>query len=73
MLLTDQDGKIEKMAAKHKIRADGHGKTIVMTLTARQAIIQFCKECVWFNSAEVRRCAATGDIKPLDLENYQEK
>jgi hypothetical protein len=46
------------MAIKHKIKADGNGKTKVMTLTARRAIIEHCKECMGFNVHEVRRCTA---------------
>lgn len=44
------------MAVTHKMRADGFGEYKVMDLTARRAIIEFCKECVGFNTAEVRRC-----------------
>ena len=51
------------MAIKHKIRADGNGKTKVMILTARRAIIEHCKECMGFQVAEVRRC--TGELCPL--------
>ena len=46
------------MAVKHRIRANGNGKTKVMTLTARRAIIEHCKECMGFNANEVRRCTA---------------
>ncbi|MFC1488573.1 hypothetical protein ACFL6B_01865 [Thermodesulfobacteriota bacterium] len=46
------------MAIRHEISADGFGKTKVITLTARRAIVEFCKECMGFNSAEVRRCTA---------------
>ena len=46
------------MAVCHRIQADGHNKTKVMTLTARRAIIEFCKECMGFNANEVRRCTA---------------
>ena len=46
------------MAVRHRIRADGFGKTKVMKLTARRAIIEFCKECMGFNANEVRRCTA---------------
>ena len=40
------------MAVRHRIRADGFGKTKVMKLTARRVIIEFCKECVGFNANE---------------------
>jgi hypothetical protein len=46
------------MAVRHRIRADGNGKTKVMKLTARRAIIEHCKECFGFNANEVRRCTA---------------
>lgn len=44
------------MAIRHEIREDGNGKTKVMMLTARRAIIEHCKECMGFNTAEVREC-----------------
>lgn len=46
------------MAIKHRIRADENGNTRVVTLTARRAIIEHCKECMGFNANEVRRCTA---------------
>ena len=46
------------MAVKHKIRADGNGKTIIMKLTARRAVIEHCRECMGFNGSEVRRCTS---------------
>jgi len=46
------------MAVRHKIRVDGFGKTKVVKLTARRAIIEFCKECMGFQIAEVRRCTS---------------
>jgi hypothetical protein len=46
------------MPITHRIRADETGKTKIMKLTARRAIIEHCKECVSFNTAEVRRCTA---------------
>jgi len=46
------------MAVKHRIRADENGKTKIMKLTARRAIIEHCKECMGFQVAEVRRCTA---------------
>ena len=46
------------MAVSHKIRADGNGRTKVMLLTARRAIIEHCKECMGFQTADVRRCTA---------------
>ena len=51
------------MAIRHKIRADGAGKTKVVKLTARRAIIENCKECMGFQTAEVRRC--TSPLCPL--------
>jgi len=53
----------KKMAVKHKIRADGNGKTKIMKLTARRAIIENCKECMGFNASEVRGC--TSKLCPL--------
>ena len=44
------------MAVKHKIRTDSNGGTRVMDLTARKAIIAHCRECMGFNSGEVRQC-----------------
>jgi hypothetical protein len=46
------------MAIRHKIRADGNGKTKIKALTARRAVIEHCKECMGFNTAEVRRCTS---------------
>ena len=46
------------MAVRHRIRANGNGKTKIISLTARRAIIEFCKECMGFNANEVRRCTA---------------
>lgn len=46
------------MAVRHKIRKNGTGETKIVMLTARQAIIEHCKECMAFNAAEVRRCTA---------------
>ena len=46
------------MAVQHRIRADGNGRTKIVTLTARSAIIEHCKECMGFNAAEVRKCTS---------------
>jgi len=46
------------MAVRHRIRSDGNGKTKVMMLTARRAIIEHCKECMGFNADAVRGCTA---------------
>jgi len=46
------------MAVKHESRSNGNGGTKVMNLTARRAIIEHCKECMGFNTAEVRRCTS---------------
>jgi len=51
------------MAVRHKIRIDKHGKTKTVTLTARKAIIEHCKECMGFDYAEVRCC--TSKLCPL--------
>lgn len=48
---------------KHKIRNDGKYNTKTINLTAKRAIIEFCKECLGFNTAEVRRC--TDSLCPL--------
>ena len=34
------------MSVKHKIKTNGKGEFKVMNLTARRAIIEFCKECL---------------------------
>ena len=47
------------MAVKHEIRSNDDGGTKVMNLTARRAIIEHCKECMGFNTADVRRCTST--------------
>jgi hypothetical protein len=47
------------MAVRHEIRANGEGKTKIVKLTARKAIIEHCKECMGFSGAEVRRCTST--------------
>jgi hypothetical protein len=45
------------MAIKHRVRGESLGApTKVLTLTARKAIQQFCRECVGFNIQEVKRC-----------------
>ena len=44
------------MAVLHNIRSNGNGKTKLLELTARRAIIEFCKECFGYNSNEVRDC-----------------
>jgi len=46
------------MAIKHRIRADGFGKTKVVNLTARKAIIYHCRECFGFVAKEVRECSS---------------
>lgn len=45
------------MAIRHTIR-DSKAGTKRVTLTARKAIIEHCKECLGFNSHEVRRCTS---------------
>ncbi len=50
------------MSVKHQIRTKDD-KTRIATLTARRAIIEFCKECMNFDPAEVRRC--TDKLCPL--------
>ena len=49
------------MSVRHKIRTETGEK--VVRLTARRAIIAFCRECTGWNRAEVRACTAT--ICPL--------
>ena len=46
------------MAIKHLIRVDGKGKTKVVDLTARKAILAHCKECMGFDYNEVKKCTA---------------
>ncbi|OGR01456.1 MAG: hypothetical protein A2511_00870 [Deltaproteobacteria bacterium RIFOXYD12_FULL_50_9] len=45
------------MAIKHTIRNPKDG-TRIITLTARRAIIEYCKECMGFNNHEVRKCTS---------------
>ena len=47
------------MAVTHRIRVNGKGKTEVKELTPRKAILEHCKECMGFNSYEVKRCTST--------------
>ena len=54
---------IKRMAIKHKLRIDENGNTRIINLTARRAIIEHCKECMGFNTAEVRLC--TSKLCPL--------
>lgn len=44
------------MAINHKIRSR-NGKTKIIELTRKTAILNFCKECMGFNANEVRHCA----------------
>ena len=46
------------MAILHRIIADENGKTRIVRLTARKAIIEHCKECMGFQTAEIRRCTS---------------
>lgn len=45
------------MAVKHEIRIK-NGKLKVVELTARKAILEFCKECMGGNYDEVKKCTA---------------
>lgn len=45
-------------AIEHKILRNGKGQYKIAKLTARKAIQEHCKECVGFNSNEVRRCTS---------------
>ncbi len=47
------------MAIKHRIRTNGKGKTKVVELTARTAILQHCSECFGFKTKEVKGCTST--------------
>lgn len=51
------------MTIRHEIRVNGKGKTSVVELDRKRAIIQHCKECMGFNANEVRRC--TDHLCPL--------
>ena len=51
------------MAIKHRIKANGKGKTKIVSLTARQAILENCKECMGFEAKEVLHC--TSPLCPL--------
>ena len=48
---------------KHRIRKNIDGKTKIVKLTARKAILANCRECMGFNANEVRRC--TSPLCPL--------
>ena len=50
--------RYDDMAVKHRIRVDGNSETKVVILTARRAIIEYCKECVGFDRNEVRHCTS---------------
>ena len=45
------------MAVLHKVRADGQGKTKVVSITPRRAIRLFCLECMGFNRLEIGNCS----------------
>ena len=44
------------MAIKHRMRANGKGKTKIAQLTARKDILENCKECFGYNASEVKNC-----------------
>jgi len=44
------------MPVKHKIRKDGTGKTQIVSLTAKEAILRFCKECMGYKAREIKFC-----------------
>ena len=46
------------MSIKHKIRADGSGKTRVVSLTPVRAIRYQCIECMGFQVREVQHCSS---------------
>jgi len=46
------------MAVRHEIRKNGKGDMKIMNLTARRAIIEFCKECLGWET-NPRECAST--------------
>lgn len=46
------------MAIKHKVRKDDKGNMVVLSLTARKAIMHHCKECMGFQPREVKGCTA---------------
>ncbi len=45
------------MSVIHEIRTGRKKETRTLELTARRAIIEFCKECVGYNAHEVRDCS----------------
>jgi hypothetical protein len=45
------------MAVKHKILKNGKGETKVVSLTARRAIIEHCKECLGWET-NPRECTS---------------
>lgn len=44
------------MAIIHRVRANGKGKTKVVSMTPRRAIRLFCLECMGFNRLEIGNC-----------------
>lgn len=46
------------MAISHRVQIDSSGKTKILRLTARAAILQHCKECMGFEVQEVKRCTS---------------
>ena len=43
---------------RHEILKNGKGKTMIVKLNARKAILAHCKECMGFQVNEVRRCTS---------------
>ena len=42
-VIGNKEKRVNQMAVRHKIRIDKYGKTKIVTLTARKAIIKHCK------------------------------
>jgi len=51
------------MAILHRVRADGKGRTKVVSMTRARAIRLTCIECMGFNRIEVGKC--TNPLCPL--------
>lgn len=51
------------MPILHKVRADGKGRTKIVSMARNRAIRLFCIECMGFNRLEVDKC--TDPLCPL--------
>ena len=51
------------MSVTHRIKSKQNGKTKLVELTHKKAIMLFCKECVGFVTSEISQC--TSKLCPL--------